>query len=183
LKEVHQITELRQVKALADPLRQKILGELVAEPRTTKQVADRLGLPATRLYRHVDQLHAAGLIELKETRPKRGTTEKYFQAIAERFDASDWALGGEAGSVIEQAFQDAFSAARAELRKSVQTGAVGPDGDPSSIMLAMGALRLSPEGFTKLKERLQGIAEDLGCEDEAEGASFRLLVAVYPSVE
>src|SRR5437762_6605018 len=83
--EMHVITDLQQIKALADPLRQQILGAFVSEPRTTKQVAGLLGQPPTKLYHHVDLLERVGLIELVATKPKRGTTEKYFQAIAHRF--------------------------------------------------------------------------------------------------
>src|SRR5690349_5895529 len=121
--DTYVITELPQIKALADPLRQRILGAFVREPRTTKQVAVLLGQPPTKLYHHVDQLERAGLIELVATKPKRGTTEKYFQAIAHRFTVGESSLGGEAASVIEEAFAKAFAAAQAEIRKSVAAGA------------------------------------------------------------
>ena len=48
-------------------------------------MADRLGEKPTKLYHHVDTLEAAGLIKLVKTKRKRGTVEKYFEAVAERF--------------------------------------------------------------------------------------------------
>src|SRR5215470_15863362 len=75
-----------ELRALAHPLRLRIL-ELFAEaPRTTKQVADLLGEPPTRLYHHVAALERAGLLKLKETRKNRGTVEKWYEAVARSFD-------------------------------------------------------------------------------------------------
>ncbi len=77
---------IEQVKALTHPLRQRILERFAVEARTTKQVADELGEKPTRLYHHVSALERAGLIRLVETRQKRGTTEKYYAAVAQRFE-------------------------------------------------------------------------------------------------
>jgi hypothetical protein len=75
-----------EVRALAHPLRLRLM-ELFAEtPRTTKQFADLLGEPPTRLYHHVAALERAGLLRLKETRRNRGTTEKWFEA-------TNWTMG------------------------------------------------------------------------------------------
>src|SRR5215510_15903501 len=75
-----------ELRALAHPLRLRML-ELFAEaPRTTKQVADLLGEPPTRLYHHVAALERAGLLRLRETRKNRGTVEKWYEAIARSFD-------------------------------------------------------------------------------------------------
>ena len=68
-------------------------------PKPTKQVADELGEKPTRLYHHVSVLERAGLIRLVETRPKRGTTEKYFAAVAERFEIDPRAFSGEDGKM------------------------------------------------------------------------------------
>ena len=83
---VFTVRTLAQARLLTDPLRLRILKEFVEEPRTTKQVADRLGEPAPKLYRHVDALVDAGLLTLKREQRKRGTTERYLQAVATRFE-------------------------------------------------------------------------------------------------
>ena len=78
----HSLENLNQIKALAHPLRQQILELMIEAPITTKQVADRLGEKPTKLYHHVDTLEVAGLIKLVKTRRKRGTIEKYYEAVA-----------------------------------------------------------------------------------------------------
>src|SRR5262245_10813840 len=86
--ESYTMTRLDQVRALADPLRVRILDALGTAPHTTQQVAQRLGEKPTRLYHHVEALARTGLIRLTETRPVRGAVEKYYQAVARSFRAS-----------------------------------------------------------------------------------------------
>jgi DNA-binding transcriptional ArsR family regulator len=85
------VYDLRAIRALADPLRLRIIGAL-SEPRTTKQVAALLSEKPTKLYHHVETLERAGLIALKETRPNRGTVEKYYQAVAGQFRVASGAF-------------------------------------------------------------------------------------------
>ena len=76
---------LEQVRILAHPLRLKLF-ELFAEaPRTTKQAAEVLELPPTRLYHHVAALERVGLVRLRETRRNRGTVEKHYEATRRGF--------------------------------------------------------------------------------------------------
>ena len=72
-----------QLRALAHPLRLRVLELFAEEPRTTMQVATLLAQPPTRLYHHVNALERAGLLRLCSTRPKRGTTEKLYQTVAQ----------------------------------------------------------------------------------------------------
>src|SRR5438477_12848542 len=70
------------LRALAHPLRLRIMELFAESPKTTKQVAELLGQPPTRLYHHVAALERAGLIHLKETRKNRGTVEKWYESIS-----------------------------------------------------------------------------------------------------
>jgi DNA-binding transcriptional ArsR family regulator len=77
-----------ELRALAHPLRLRILELFAERARTTKQVADLLGEPPTRLYHHVAALERAGLLVLRETRKNRGTVEKWFEAVAPSFSGT-----------------------------------------------------------------------------------------------
>src|SRR5258706_12508749 len=70
-----------ELRALAHPLRLKLFELFAEHPRTTMQVATLLGEPPTRLYHHVNALERAGLVRLRETRPNRGTIEKYYASV------------------------------------------------------------------------------------------------------
>ena len=75
-----------EIRALAHPLRLRLMELFTDAPRTTTQAADLLGEPPTRLYHHVAALERAGLLRLKETRRNRGTTEKWYEATS-------WSMG------------------------------------------------------------------------------------------
>jgi len=74
--------QLARLRALAHPLRLRVYQEFAAGRRTTRQVATLLGQPPTRLYHHVNLLERVGLLRLVETRPNRGTVEKYFEVAS-----------------------------------------------------------------------------------------------------
>jgi DNA-binding transcriptional ArsR family regulator len=80
------VKSLEQAKLLTDPFKSKLLERFAGKPLTTKQVADLMGEKAPRLYRHVDALFEAGLLELVEEKPKRGTVERYLRTVASRFE-------------------------------------------------------------------------------------------------
>ncbi len=71
-----------QIRALAHPLRHRVLGLLTNAPYTNKQLADLLQVSPPRLHFHVQELLAAGLIEIVSQQPKGGVIEKYYRAVA-----------------------------------------------------------------------------------------------------
>jgi DNA-binding transcriptional ArsR family regulator len=89
---------LARVRALAHPLRLRLLELFAERPRTTMQAAQALGEAPTRLYHHVAALERAGLVRLRETRPNRGTTEKYFETVSKSMRAGDGL--GRPGSTV-----------------------------------------------------------------------------------
>jgi DNA-binding transcriptional ArsR family regulator len=68
-----------QLRALAHPLRLRLVELFGEASRTTMQVAEILGQPPTRLYHHVNALTRAGVLRVRETRKNRGTVEKWYE--------------------------------------------------------------------------------------------------------
>jgi DNA-binding transcriptional ArsR family regulator len=105
------------LRALAHPLRLRMMELFAESPKTTKQVAELLGQPPTRLYHHVAALERAGLLVLKETRKNRGTVEKWYTGVAQqlrgagsgRSAAARAARRAVAATVLEQAKQEVVS--------------------------------------------------------------------------
>src|SRR5215510_13126289 len=115
------LSDLEQVKVLADPLRLRILEQLCLAERTTKQVAQRLGEKPTKLYHHVEALERVGLIRLTRTRQNRGTVEKYYLAVARQFRADSrlfsTADGSEAqGDALQTMISTVFDRTADEMR-------------------------------------------------------------------
>src|SRR5262249_45405690 len=113
-------------KALADPLRIRLLEWLFEAPRSARQLADCAGLPPDRLYYHLGQLEQAGLIEVAEYRPLApGKVERgYAPAETEPpgDDADPQETAAFLGSVLKATAMDitaAFPAKRAGRRRPV----------------------------------------------------------------
>ena len=69
----HRHPGVRSVhRALADPLRIRLLECLWGQPQSAKELAEWAGLPPDRLYYHLAQLEQAGLIEIAEYRRLQG---------------------------------------------------------------------------------------------------------------
>ncbi len=70
-------------RALADPLRIRLYELLVLQPRSAKELASHLVMRPDRLYHHLDQLEAGGLIEIAEYRRlPRGKVERVYAPAA-----------------------------------------------------------------------------------------------------
>ena len=184
------VRELEQVKALTHPLRQRILERFALRPRTTKQVADELGEKPTRLYHHVATLERAGLIRLVETKPKRGTTEKYFSAVAERFEIDPRAFAGEGAKMTVQhpsvaLVEGLFENTRAELADLLQQETT--DSLAQEAVFVRLELRGSQETIDAARERLDALIQEIqresvsDDEDESdETQAQRLILGWYP---
>src|SRR3954471_15937851 len=78
--------------ALLDPLRARVLGAL-AEPGSATTVGAALGLSRQQVNYHLRTLEAHGLVELVETRARRGLTERVVRASACGYVVSPAVLG------------------------------------------------------------------------------------------
>ena len=69
---------LEEVKALANPLRLRILRELARRPSYPKELARRLGVSEQLVYYHVGMLERAGLVKVVGLSEVRGATAKRY---------------------------------------------------------------------------------------------------------
>lgn len=81
-KPIIDIDDPRLVKALAHPIRVRILGVLENRSATPRELADELGLPLENVSYHVRTLKNFGFIKLERTRPVRGAIEHHYRAVA-----------------------------------------------------------------------------------------------------
>jgi len=183
LPEVYIVRELKQIKALSDPLRQAIIGAMSKEPRTTKQVAVSLGQPVTKLYRHVEILEQAGLVTLVRTAPKRGTTEKYYQSIARSFFVAGDSLSPDELSEIELIFSRTFQEILDELRARIRTVGDVCDESEQKGFLASGSVRIPRGKLTEFQARLQSVMEEFGAPRSSEEPDYKFVLAIVPKCD
>ncbi|MEC2072548.1 ArsR/SmtB family transcription factor [Alkalihalophilus marmarensis] len=91
---------VEQAKLLGNALRVKIMKQLLNEPKTSKQVATQLGHSPGNVHYHLKKLHEGGLLELVEEKQFGGVVEKYYQAVASRFNSP----GGAMDPVLQEGF-------------------------------------------------------------------------------
>ena len=104
-------------KALAHPLRVKILTSLHKGISSPNQLSQELGEPLGNVSYHVKTLLEYDCVELVKTEPRRGAVEHFYRATERAFfSASDWekipasARKGISGSILEMVGHDATAA-------------------------------------------------------------------------
>jgi len=189
------LTDLEQIRTLADPLRLRML-EAFGDERTTKQVADLLGEKPTRLYHHVDALERVGLIRLTRTARKRGTTEKYYRAVAESFRAELGLFSPDDDAETDPLFDlidQTLDRTRLELRDMLGTG--GTAVLEQEGLHTFVEIEASPDRIDRLRTELMSLLNGLR-EDDAPGElpgedaaaeeapadqrRYRLTIALFP---
>ncbi|ONI83540.1 transcriptional regulator [Saccharothrix sp. ALI-22-I] len=144
---------VEETKALAHPLRLRILRLCGQQELTNKQLAERLGRdPGTVLY-HVRQLASAGFLEPGEVRTgASGALEKPYRSTG-----MSWWLDGplaDSGLVANTAPLEAF---QEELQEA------GPE---SVQTYARFALHLSPEDVAELDRRIGAVLDEYVATDD-----------------
>jgi DNA-binding transcriptional ArsR family regulator len=90
-KPIIDIDDPRLVKALAHPIRVRILGILESRSATPRELAAEIGLPLENVSYHVRTLKNFGFIKLERTRQVRGAIEHHYRAVARpRITATAW---------------------------------------------------------------------------------------------
>lgn len=99
------IDDPRLVKALAHPIRMKILNMLDERTATPKELAEALALPLENVSYHVRTLKDFGFIKLERTRQVRGAVEHHYKLAARpRVGSKLWS---EVPRVVQEALTDA----------------------------------------------------------------------------
>ncbi len=104
-------------KALAHPLRVRILTSLHKGVSSPNQLSQELGEPLGNVSYHVKTLLEYDCVELVKTEPRRGAVEHFYRATERAFfSANDWekipasARKGISGSILETVGHDATAA-------------------------------------------------------------------------
>lgn len=115
---VHPSVDNRVVKAIAHPLRHRILAILNERVASPKELADELGENLGKVSYHVKTLDHLGALELVSTAQRRGATEHYYRALMRPFfNDATWAElpVSTRRSVIESNLRHIFGDVRAAI--------------------------------------------------------------------
>ncbi len=186
--EMLRITTLEQLKAISDPLRVDILEVIADEALTVKQIADKLGQPATKLYYHVSELEDAGFVKLVGTRVKSGIIEKYYRIAAQSMQVdrsllnNDEQMEESLGVLIDTVFDTTV----VDLRRSFHAGLLKQTGDAANpeskiMMLSHDVCRLRQEDVPIFIDKFKALLEEMNPKTEGEGmVTYGCTIAFYP---
>jgi DNA-binding transcriptional ArsR family regulator len=146
------LTTAQQVKAIADPLRARILGIIQHQPATAKQLADRLGVAPGSAGHHLQILENAGLAQVVAHRLVHGIVAKYYTRTARifTFEVPHEVLGESSLGL------DWLAEARSELAE-----ALGTAGEQVYLSGGFPHIRLAPERARVYRERIEALMDDL----------------------
>jgi DNA-binding transcriptional ArsR family regulator len=82
MKRYFVIADYDTLRILNDPLRMQLLGLLIAQEATGKQLADLLHLSPSRVHYHLKELQQRNVVEIVRTQEKNGIVQKFFRAVA-----------------------------------------------------------------------------------------------------
>ena len=184
---VRTVDDVDVLKAMADPTRLAILAALMKSRSSlpvmsVKELAAELGEPQTKLYRHVRQLEAAGLIEVASTRMVSGILEQRYRACQQDLKLGRGFLqehpdeSAEVAQTVLDRWRDGFFAAYQRY------GAENPPGEAyRKPLLIMIDARVSPAKAAELKKKLEEIASDIndGGTEDPQGVSVNLMIGSF----
>jgi DNA-binding transcriptional ArsR family regulator len=149
------LIDARLAKALAHPLRVRLLAALNEGVASPNQLAEQVDEPLQNVSYHVRVLLSLGCIELVRTAQRRGAIEHFYRALTRpSFSDSDWeqlptsARHQISHGVLAQVWDDAARALGA-----------GTFDERDDRHLSRTPLSLDPSGWSKLNELLEELQQ------------------------
>lgn len=183
-KEEFWVDDLETLKVLSDPLRLKIR-ELMTQPCTVKHVASELGIPATKLYYHINLLEKHGIIVWVDSRIVSGIIEKHYQNSAKTIRVAPHLFSATSPNHeegIEVTLNGLFEDARADLLASIADGTVDTD-ENAPIYRGANAfsvrLRLTDEQAQAFFQQLDALRDAIIAQSRANQADKSLSLTPY----
>jgi DNA-binding transcriptional ArsR family regulator len=183
---VRTVDDVEVLKAMADPTRLAILSALMKSGQdlpvmSVKELAAELGEPQTKLYRHVKQLEAAGLIRVAGTRLVSGILEQRYQACQRELNFGRGLLrehAGQAEVTVRTLLERYFDGMTAAYRAADDVPAEESYRTP---MMFMWDPKIPVSKAAELRSRLEELIEDLKADqgEDPEGVSVNLLFGYY----
>lgn len=168
------VTTVEQMKAIADPTRDRILGIIQQQPATAKQIADKLKMAPGTINHHLQVLEAAGLAKVVARRLIRGIVAKYYTRTARIFvfDLKADIVGHESIGL------HMLTRARDDFAESLAAG----EDYISTARTSSPRARLSPDRIRAFDERLKVLIDEFVQEPyDPDGEVYTLCTAFFKS--
>ena len=153
MKPFHDITDPTVAKALAHPLRTRLLSALEDRTASPSELAAELDVPLGVLSYHIRRLTALGFLKLVRRVPRRGAVEHYYTATI-RPPVTDEAWGATPGIVKQASITGALS----QLGSQVSAAAAAGGFNAAEARISQAAVSLDEQGWRELASELAALA-------------------------
>ncbi|HEY1012227.1 MAG TPA: helix-turn-helix domain-containing protein [Herpetosiphonaceae bacterium] len=187
---VFVIRDREALKVLTDPLRAQMFEALAQEQLSPRQLGERLGVAASKLYYHLNMMEKHGFIAVAETRMVANLVEKLYRAAAMTLSVDPALLTFSTPEHQENLFtvtESTLAATREDLMRSFQARAYelaqGATPQPRKMIITRDVRRLPEERIDEFTERLEALITEFAASDttQATDQAYALTVAFYPS--
>jgi len=157
---VHIIEGEAQRRAISSPLRLEILGYFSAgRPLSVREVAERMGRPATAIHYHVRLLAQSGLLNKSGERRDGRRREAEYSMVAEAIAVPGHGPPSEEGenTLALKTTASAFRMAERDMKAALAEGAARREGEDRNFYVTRMHCRLSREEMAEINQRLNAL--------------------------
>jgi DNA-binding transcriptional ArsR family regulator len=154
VKPYHDITDPALAKALAHPLRTRILAALEGRTASPSELAGELDAPLGVVSYHVRRLATLGFLKLVKREPRRGAVEHYYTATSRpRITNAAW---GKLPAIVKHA---SVKAAVDQVGAYVAAAAVEGGFDAADAHITRSPVTVDEQGWHALARELDAMLE------------------------
>ncbi|GIV64203.1 MAG: winged helix-turn-helix domain-containing protein [Chloroflexota bacterium] len=184
------IRDMETMRVISDPIRAQIFEALLPQPQTVRQIAEKLGMSASKLYYHFNMLEKFGFIQVQETRQVGNLIEKIYAVTSPTIDVDPSLFSFPSGEQNEQLLniiRDTIDATREDLLRSLQARLYaleqGQPPKPRRVLLNRLRSNLSEAEAQRLLTKIEELLREFEQSDEGEAPDnqvYSLMIAFYP---
>ena len=157
MKQYQTIADPALGKALAHPLRTRILAALENRTASPSEIAEELGAPLGVVSYHVRRLQSLHVVKLVKRVPRRGAVEHYYTTVAgPHFTNSAWSA---TPSIVKKA---AIGAALDGIGSYVNAAATAGGFNRGDMHLSRSPLVVDEKGWKALARELDALLVKIG---------------------
>jgi DNA-binding transcriptional ArsR family regulator len=179
---IYQLETVEQLRAIADPLRLRIVDQLARQAMTATQLGEALNLPANKVHYHVRELERVGLVKLVETREKGGILEKYYRLVAGDLQVPVALLRAAPPDESVAAVTETLHHVSQNFLNAFSRAVHAQEWDPGSLALSVEEVYLTTGEMRDLVAQMRALLKPFDGREPPSGATARSVVLLaYPA--
>jgi predicted transcriptional regulator len=184
------IEDLETLKVLADQMRHQVFEVLLSRPQTIREVAEKLGYSAKKLYYHFTLLEQHGLIKVAATNMVGNLQEKQYAVTASNLVVSPKLLAGSSREGVGAWLASILNVTQEDILRNLQTNTAevthGQSPDYGQLLLSRSICQIPAAQVEIFRQRLKQLIDEFDALDVPDARSdanlepYALTVAYYP---